>query len=74
MMEENREQLSSKQTAKEYSVNESTLRSWRYRRVYDKRYPRYHKLFTGKVYYLRDELEEDLASMEVDIDAMPANL
>lgn len=73
-MQANREQLTSKEAATRYGINESTLRSWRYRRAYDKRYPRYHKLFTGRVFYFSDELEEDLAKMEIDIDAMPANI
>lgn len=73
VMEEDRKKLSSKQVAKLYGINESTLRSWRYRRAYDKRYPRYHKLFTGSVFYLRSEVETDLANMEVDADAITAN-
>lgn len=52
MMEANREKLTSKQAAFEYGINESTLRSWRFKRAYDKRFPRYHKLFTGQVFLL----------------------
>jgi len=68
------DRLSAREAAKDYGINQSTLGSWRYRRAYDKRFPRYHKIFTGAVYYLRHELEEDLANMEIDVDSTPANL
>jgi transposase-like protein len=64
------ERLSSKQVAEEHNINHSTLRGWRRMRTFDKRYPRYHKLFTGKIFYVRREIEEDLARMEVEAGKM----
>jgi len=64
------ERLTSLQVAKEFNVNNSTLRSWRRYRTFDKRYPRFHKLFTGKVFYVRSEIEADLLWMEVETGRM----
>jgi hypothetical protein len=60
------ERLTSKQVSAEFGIPEGTLSRWRYSRAYDWRFPRYHKLFTGKVFYIRSEFEEDFRSMEVD--------
>lgn len=62
------DRLTSRQVSEEFNIPDSTLRSWRMCRGYDKRFPRYHKLFTGKVFYVRCEIEEDLAGMEVETD------
>ena len=62
------DRLTSKQVSIEFNIPDSTLRSWRRCRSYDPRYPRFHKLFTGKVYYVRAEIAEDLENMEVDTD------
>lgn len=62
------DRLTSKQVSIEFNIPDSTLRSWRMRRSYDRRFPRFHKLFTGKVFYVRAEIEEDLRLMEVDAD------
>ena len=64
------EKLSSKQIADEFFLNQSTLRGWRRCRTFDKRYPRYHKLFTGKVFYVRSEFEEDYHKMELETGRM----
>ena len=53
------ERLTTDEVAKLFKLSSSTLRVWRTKRRYDKRYPRYHKLH-GKVYYVRNEVEEDL--------------
>jgi len=66
MVKNPNERLTSLQVAEEFNINNSTLRSWRRMRGYDKRYPRFHKLFTGKVFYVRSEIEEDLVNMEVE--------
>lgn len=68
------EHLTTREVAKEFKTNESTLRSWRRLRLTDKRYPRYHKLFTGKVYYVRAEIEADMKNMEVPADKMEMKL
>lgn len=60
--------LTSIEVAAKYGIKESTLRSWR--RLYmlgDDRFPRFHKLTTGSVYYIQSEIEEDLAKMEINI-------
>lgn len=64
------EKLTTNQVAEEFKMSSSTLRSWRQCRGYDKRYPRFHKLFTGKVFYIRGEFVEDLKRMEVEEDSM----
>ena len=64
-MKENR--LTSKQAASLLGIPESTLRCWRMRRYFDERYPRFHKMFTGRVFYIREELTEDYAKMEMEI-------
>ncbi|MCE5185397.1 MAG: hypothetical protein LLF76_04660 [Planctomycetaceae bacterium] len=60
------DRLTGKQVSAEFGIPEGTLGRWRYSRAYDGRFPRYHKLFTGKVFYIRSEFEEDLRNMEVD--------
>jgi len=62
--------LTSKQIATEFNINESTLRGWRRCYTFDKRYPRYHKLFTGKIFYIRAEFEEDIHKMEIEAGKM----
>jgi transposase-like protein len=58
--------LTTKQVAEEYNINVSTLRGWRTKRINgDTRFPRFHKLFTGTVYYVRSEFEDDLKQMEL---------
>lgn len=61
----NEERLTTKQVSAMFNINEATLRGWRRCRGYDKRYPRFHKLFTGKVYYIKAEIVEDMKGMEV---------
>jgi len=68
MIDEKR--LTSKEVAQMFKINGSTLRSWRRYRRFDKRYPRFHKLFTGKVYYLEAEILEDMKIMEVEAGVM----
>lgn len=58
------ERLSTEEVAKEFKIKATTLRSWRRYRRYDKRYPRYHKLFR-MVYYIRSEIEEDLKGIVI---------
>ena len=60
------ERLTSIQVSVEFNIKDSTLRGWRRHRCFDPRYPRFHKLFTGKVFYVRSEIEADLATMEVE--------
>lgn len=62
------ERLTTKQVAAEFNIKEGTLRGWRWLRLTNKRYPRYHKLFTGKIHYIREEFEADLAAMEVHVE------
>lgn len=64
-MRDPNERLTTRQAAEEFGVPASTLWTWRGLRDRDARYPRFHKLFTGKVYYVRGELAADLAGMEV---------
>ena len=64
------DRLTSSQVAEEFNINDSTLRGWRRMYTYDKRYPRFHKLFTGKIFYIRVEIEEDLAKMEIETGKM----
>lgn len=64
--------LTAKQVSAEYGISVSTLANWRAYRLTDKRYPRYYKLFTGQVYYLRQEFADDFAAMHVATEmAMP---
>lgn len=58
--------MTTKDVSEFFKVSESTIRSWRRCRRYDKRYPRFHKLITGAVYYVREEIVEDLAKMEIE--------
>ncbi len=58
--------LTAKQVSAEYGICISTLANWRQNRLTDPRYPRYHKLFTGRVYYIRAEFEEDFAAMHIE--------
>lgn len=64
------EKLTSRKVSDEFHVNQSTLRGWRRCRTFDKRYPRFHKLFTGSVFYLRCEIEEDIKKMEIEAGRM----
>lgn len=61
------ERMTAKQVCQEFNIKTSTLASWRRYLSYDGRYPRFHKLFTGKIFYVRSEIEEDLKNMEVDV-------
>ena len=36
-------------------------------RAHNKRYPRYHKYMTGKVFYVEAEFAEDIKGMEVEV-------
>ncbi|MBN2512540.1 MAG: hypothetical protein JXB18_06340 [Sedimentisphaerales bacterium] len=60
------ERLTTRQVSIMFNIKESTLRAWRRCRGYDTRYPRFHKLFTGKVYYVKTEIIEDMRGMEVE--------
>lgn len=64
------ERLTSKQVSREFNIPNGTLGYWRYRRPYDQRLPRFHKYITGKVFYIRSEITEDLAQMEVETGKM----
>lgn len=66
----NEERLTTKEVSVMFKIKESTLRSWRRCRQYDKRYPRYHKLFPKMVYYVKSEIIEDMKQMETDIDQL----
>ena len=61
------ERLTTKQVSEEFNIPVSTLSHWRAidkQVVYVTKYPRHHQLITGKIYYLRSEIEQDLKKME----------
>jgi len=60
------ERLTSRQVAEEFNIPNGTLGYWRFKKQYDGRLPRFHKYITGKVFYVRSEITEDLAKMEVE--------
>lgn len=64
------ERLTTKQVSEIFNINNSTLKAWRRYRGYDKRYPRYHKMFTGMVFYIRHEIEADIGKMEIKMEGM----
>jgi hypothetical protein len=59
------ERLTSKQVSEEFNIPEGTLRYWRGLDRFNVMsiYPRSHKMLTGKVFYFRSEIEEDLAKI-----------
>jgi len=59
--------LSTTEISKRYSIPIGTLTRWRFERKGNKRLPRYHKLCTGKVFYVLSEFEEDFLDMEEDV-------
>lgn len=59
------ERLTPRQVSRMYNVSPTTLGRWRKRRDSDVRFPRYHRMITGRVYYVRGELAACLAGMEV---------
>ena len=70
------DRLTTKQVSLEFNIPYGTISYWRYCRksaiskAEQDKYPRYHKLVTGKVYYLRSEFEADMERMEVDVDTI----
>lgn len=64
------ESLTSKQVAVEFNIPNGTLGRWRYQKRLNPRLPRYHKYCTGKVFYVRCEIEADLAAMEINTSEM----
>ena len=62
-------ELTSKQASRMFNIPEGTLRGWRRIWFYDKRYPRFHKRITGKVYYLLGEVIEDMEKMNMPMKA-----
>lgn len=70
MTENTTDRLTTKEVSAMFNIKETTIRSWRRYRRYDKRYPRYHKLIGRMVYYVKSEIIEDMANMEVEADRM----